>query len=231
MYEAIILAGGLGTRLRSVVHEVPKVMAPVAGKPFLHYIITKLIKEKVTRIILATGYKHEIIREFISNSDYQADFIFSIEQEPLGTGGGIKLALESAIQQNIFIVNGDSYFNCRLADLIQLHHKSEGDISLALKPMQKFDRYGTVELEGDRIIHFNEKKYCEEGLINAGVYISRRSIFNELDLPEKFSMEKEVFEAETDTLKIMGFPFTDYFIDIGIPEDYEKAQEDFRGKL
>jgi D-glycero-alpha-D-manno-heptose 1-phosphate guanylyltransferase len=228
MYEAIILAGGLGTRLRSVVSEVPKVMAPVAGKPFLHYIIKKLIDEDVSRIILAVGYKHEIIKDFISQSNYKAEFIFSIEHEPLGTGGGIKLALELVTDPHVFIINGDSFFDCGLDSLMMQHLQYDADISLALKPMKHFERYGTVELEENRIIQFNEKKFCRQGLINAGVYVIKNNIFQGLDLPKIFSMEKEIFEERTTTLKIMGFTFTDYFIDIGVLEDFEKAQLDFR---
>ncbi len=228
MYEAIILAGGLGTRLRSVVADVPKVMATVAGKPFLHYIIKKLIDEKVARIVLAVGYKHEIIQAFIAQSNYEAEIVFSVEHEPRGTGGAIKLALEHAKQENVFIINGDSFFDCNFERLMQGHLIHDADISLALKPMQNFERYGTVELNEHRIIQFNEKKYCEDGLINAGIYILKRSIFNALSLPKIFSMEKEVFESLTATLKLIGFPFTNYFIDIGIPEDFEKVQKDFK---
>ena len=227
MYEAIILAGGLGTRLRSVVSEVPKVMAPVAGKPFLHYIITKLIDAKVSRVVLSVGYKHEIIEEFIAQSNYDAEFVFVVEAEPLGTGGGIQLALKACHQFDVFIINGDSYFDCPLDLLMQEHLLNKADISLALKPMLNFERYGTVEVEDNRIIQFNEKRFCAEGLINAGVYVAQRNCLEPLQLPQAFSMEKEVFEAHTTDLKIMGFPFDNYFIDIGIPEDFEKAQVDF----
>jgi D-glycero-alpha-D-manno-heptose 1-phosphate guanylyltransferase len=227
MHEAIILAGGLGTRLRTVVSDVPKVMAPVAGKPFLHYIITKLIRENVSRIILAVGYKHESIEEFISKSNYNAEFIFSVENEPLGTGGGIKLALGKAFNENVFILNGDTYFDFKLEDLLRVHIENGSDISVALKCMYDFERYGTVELEGNRIVKFNEKKYNIEGLISAGTYIIKKNILDSLNLPEKFSMEIDVFEAHAHDLKIFGFPHDDYFIDIGIPEDFEKAQVDF----
>ena len=227
MYEAIILAGGLGTRLRSVVADVPKVMATVAGKPFLHYIITKLIDAKVSRVILSVGYKHEIIEEYIAQSNYDAEFVFVVEQEPLGTGGGIQLALKSCHQFDVFIINGDSYFDCPLDLLMQEHLLNKADISLALKPMQNFERYGTVEVEDHRIIQFKEKRFCAEGLINAGVYAAQRNCLEALNLPHAFSIEKEVFEAHTTDLKIMGFRFDNYFIDIGIPEDFEKAQVDF----
>jgi D-glycero-alpha-D-manno-heptose 1-phosphate guanylyltransferase len=227
MHEAIILAGGLGTRLRSVVSDLPKVMAPVAGKPFLHYIIKKLIHEKVDRIILAVGYKHEAIKSFIDTSDYPVEFVFSVEEEPLGTGGGIRHAMAHAKHSQVFIINGDSFFDCSLGALMELHLMHSADISIALKPMERFDRYGTVELEGTRIYKFNEKQYCEDGFINAGVYVLRRNIFDGLDLPDAFSMEKDVFEAMTESLHILGFPFNGYFIDIGVPEDYSKAQEDF----
>ena len=225
--KAVILAGGLGTRLRSVVSDVPKVMAPVAGKPFLHFIIQKLINEQVSRIILAVGYKHEVIKEFIDGSSYNAEFIFSIENEPLGTGGGIKLALDACTQENVFIINGDSFFNCDLEHLMEQHLHQNADISMALKRMKKFERYGTVTLIENRISAFNEKRFCEQGLINAGVYVLKSKVLNQITLPRIFSLEKDVFEKQTSTLRILGFIYNAYFIDIGIPEDYEKSQVDF----
>lgn len=226
MKEAIILAGGLGTRLRSVVHEVPKVMAPVAGKPFLHYIIQNLLQQGIQRIVLAVGYKYEVIETFIHAASYHAEIVWSIEYTPLGTGGGIKQALEKCQTKNVFIVNGDSFFDCDL-NLLMAHHLKHGaDISLAIKPMKNFDRYGTVTLQSERIVAFNEKQYCDEGLINAGVYIIKQSLLHNLELPDIFSIEKEVFEPYTTHLKIIGFVSDSYFIDIGIPEDYARVQED-----
>ena len=227
MYEAILLAGGLGTRLRSMVQDVPKVMAPVAGKPFLHYCIEKLRHEGITRIIVSVGYKYEIIQTFLNEMNYPCDIVLSIEETPLGTGGGIRLGMSQTVTDDVFILNGDSFFDCSLMALHRHHSNSHADVSLALKPMQHFDRYGTVTLEGNRIIAFNEKQYRENGLINAGVYIVNKRVFENLSFPETFSLEKELFEKHTHDLMIMGYVFDGYFIDIGIPEDYKKADTDF----
>jgi D-glycero-alpha-D-manno-heptose 1-phosphate guanylyltransferase len=229
--EAIILAGGLGTRLRSAVSDLPKVMAPVAGKPFLHYIIEDLISHDIHQIILSTGYKHEVIREFIDSSGYDAEFVISNEEEPLGTGGGIKLAMNHAKAENVLIVNGDTFFKIDPNQLLQEHLHHDSDITIALKPMNDFDRYGTVALDKSRITAFHEKKHAESGLVNAGIYILRRSSFNSLHLPDRFSLEKDVFEMMLDKLRITGVPFSGYFIDIGIPEDYQKAQSDFASRI
>lgn len=227
--EVIILAGGLGTRLRSVVSEVPKCMAPVAGKPFLWYLLKYLTRfEQVDRVILSVGYLREVIFRWIDEvkDEFPFEFDYAIEEEPLGTGGGIKLALDKANDEKVIVLNGDTFFEVDLMQLYDAHVIGKKAITLALKPMKKFDRYGTVDMEPitGTILSFNEKKYCVEGLINGGVYVISKNapIFEGLGL--KFSFEKAVLEPQCYLHQLLGVVQNGYFIDIGIPEDYQRVQ-------
>ena len=230
--EVIILAGGLGTRLRSEVKDVPKCMAPVAGKPFLWYLLKDLSSyEEVTRVILSVGYLREVIFEWIDRvkDEFSFEFDYVIEEQPLGTGGGIKLALEKVQYEHVFVLNGDTYFAVDLMQLYEAHFISKKAITLALKPMEKFERYGTVDLEEvtGTILSFNEKKYCEKGLINGGVYIISKNTPIFKGLGEKFSFETAVLQPQCTRHQLLGVVQNGYFIDIGTPEDYKKADQDF----
>jgi len=225
--EVIILAGGLGTRLRSLISDMPKCMAPVAGRPFLSYVITHLQKEGIEKFIFSVGYKNEMIIDFINSHFPFLDSNFSIEEEPLGTGGAIKFACNKTTGKTILVVNGDTLFMIDLDKLAMFHNMCGADCTLSLKPMQNFDRYGVVELNKDYSIKsFNEKKFYEGGLINGGVYALHPLRFLEKDLPEKFSFEKEYLEKYFDKTRMYGVVQDKYFIDIGIPEDYERAQKE-----
>lgn len=226
--EAVILAGGMGTRLRSVVSDVPKCMAPVAGEPFLYYLLITLEEAGFTHIILSLGYKHEVIEEWIKIFPTPMKIETVIEDRPLLTGGAVKLALTKAMEKEVFILNGDTFLGTDYAGMLQLHQATEARATLALKEMQNFDRYGVVDIEPatNRILYFREKQFCRSGLINGGVYLLNR---NELDnYPEKFSLEKDYFEKTVSTHILTGSISAGYFIDIGIPEDYERAQTDFK---
>lgn len=226
--EVIILAGGLGTRLRSVVSEVPKCMAPVAGKPFLWYLLKYLTRYDVDRVILSVGYLREVIFKWIDEvkDEFPFEFDYAIEEEPLGTGGGIKLALSKVRGADAVVLNGDTFFDVDLKALMEHHRLLPSAITLALKPMKDFDRYGRVVIDtiDNRIVEFKEKEYCKEGLINGGVYAISRHNLPLDEMPKKFSFEKEVLEPMTMQQKVYGLIQNGYFIDIGIPEDYKRAQ-------
>jgi D-glycero-alpha-D-manno-heptose 1-phosphate guanylyltransferase len=230
--EAIILAGGLGTRLQSVVSEVPKCMALVSGKPFLHYIIAFLQKNGMTHFIFSIGYKHEIIEEYLLKKHPQLNYTISLEMEPLGTGGAIKLACEKATQKNVVICNGDTLYKVDISALSKTHEEMNAACTLSLKPMHYFDRYGVVELNEDHSVKsFKEKQYYTSGLINGGVYALNVESFLKENLSEKFSFEKDyleknVKEKEAERSKLYGIIQDEYFIDIGIPEDYARAQKE-----
>lgn len=227
--EVIILAGGLGTRLRSVVSDVPKCMAPVAGKPFLWYLLKYLSHFDVEEVILSVGYLRDVIIDWIdgNGNEFPFGFDYAIETTPLGTGGGIKLALGKCFNNDIIVLNGDTFFNVDLEELYGQHRLYPASITLALKPMEHFDRYGNVRVNNNLIVDFEEKKYCDRGLINGGVYVINRldDIFNEL--PDKFSFETEILQPQCAKGNLYGIVQKGYFIDIGIPEDYERANKEF----
>ena len=228
--DVIILAGGLGTRLRQVVSELPKCMAPGCGKPFLSYLLDYLKNFNVGKVILSVGYLRDSIIQFIDNQkdNYKFDFDFAVEETPLGTGGGIKLALTKATSENVMVLNGDTFFDVDVNALVMNHLHSKKDITLALKPMENFERYGNVILdENGNVVEFQEKKFCAKGQINGGVYVMKRENDMMDGLPEKFSFETEVLQKQAKILNINGFVCDSYFIDIGIPEDYAKANIEF----
>ena len=223
--EAIILAGGLGTRLRSVVPDLPKCMAPINGIPFISYLIDHLNKEGITNFVFSLGYKSEAFISLIEEKLPMKNFTVVIEDEPLGTGGAIKLACEKVKNENVIALNGDSLFKVNLKALMNFHLTNKANCTLALKPMKNFDRYGSVEVDTlNKIMSFKEKKFVEYGNINAGVYAINIPSFIQLPLTSKFSMEQDYLEKYTKEGFFNGFIQDNYFIDIGIPEDYARAQ-------
>jgi D-glycero-alpha-D-manno-heptose 1-phosphate guanylyltransferase len=220
--EAIILAGGLGTRLRESVPELPKCMAPVNGRPFIAYVVDQLQKQGITRFIFALGYKSETFESFLSSS--AINYQLSIESEPLGTGGAIQLACNVAKNENVIVTNGDTLFRVDIKLLSSIHESNNADCTLCLKPMHNFDRYGVVEVNEQQIItSFKEKAFYQEGFINGGMYAISRSKFVNESLPEKFSFEKDYLEKYYSQRKFLASVQDEYFIDIGIPEDYNRA--------
>src|SRR5690349_5757202 len=149
MVEAIILAGGLGTRLREAVPDLPKCMAPVAGKPFVSYVIDALRLQGVEHFIFSLGYKADVIQNFLKEHYPTLSYSIVVEQEPLGTGGAIQLALQEAKSENVLIANGDTLFRIQFKELVATHNVNNAECTLALKPMQNFDRYGVVELDAN----------------------------------------------------------------------------------
>ena len=226
MMDVVILAGGLGTRLRSVVSEVPKCMAPVAWQPFLCYLLEQLRHYEVRRVILSVGYLREVIQAWIGEhaAEYPFEFVFAVEEEPLGTGGGIRLAASMALSPDVVVLNGDTFYDADLQALIDARKASGAPIALALKPMRDFDRYGTVELGSGGIIEaFREKAPCAEGLINGGVYAIDASSGVLEGHGARFSFEKDVLEPQCALGRLAGIVQDGYFIDIGIPDDYARA--------
>ena len=226
MFDVIILAGGLGTRLRSVVSDVPKCMAPVGGRPFLAWILQWMERFDVAHIVLSLGYLNNVVTEWIQNEykgNIPVDWV--IEETPLGTGGGIRLAMSKVKSDRAIILNGDTFFNVDLNAFHSYSIDSELPLAVALKPMTDFDRYGSVTLsDTGRVTSFNEKKHCDKGLINGGIYCIdlHAGLFDGMAC--KFSFEKEILEPMSVNGKIAGFVSDGSFIDIGIPEDYNLAQ-------
>jgi D-glycero-alpha-D-manno-heptose 1-phosphate guanylyltransferase len=222
--EAIILAGGLGTRLRDAVPGLPKCMAPVAGRPFLFYVINYLRSQGIEQFIFSLGHMHEVIEEYLRDQFSTLPFQCVIEEEPLGTGGAIQLALTIARGTDVVITNGDTLYRADLHQAAHFHLHNNAACTLLLKPMQDFDRYGVVELDSDLLVNsFREKQFYKAGTINGGLYILNVSKFLDEEFPSNFSFEKDYLEKLYPVRRIYGQVQDAYFIDIGIPEDYERA--------
>lgn len=225
--ECIVLSGGFGTRLSTVVNDVPKCMASVAGKPFLAYIMQYLESQGADHVILSLGYKSDVVIDWLKTKAFTCKVSWVIEQEPLGTGGGIKLAMNKSKENSVFILNGDTFYDVDLKKMIQNLH-NDAKVLLALKPMLDFDRYGTVILNDQNVIKsFVEKQKQKEGLINGGLYLINKSKIDFNIYPVAFSWEKDFLEKEIHNHSLYGCVFDNTFIDIGIPEDYERAQSLF----
>ncbi len=225
--EAIILAGGLGTRLKSVVADLPKSLAPVAGKPFLAYLLDYARQQGIEKFIFALGYKTEQIEAFVEGYLPSGSYIFSIEDQPLGTGGAIYKACSRISGMHSIVLNADTFFAAPFYALAEMQYKHHALCTLALKPMTEFDRYGVVNISPEHsVTGFSEKKWQQKGLINGGVYALSVQSFLQKSFPFVFSFEKDYLEKEYGRDKILATVSDNYFIDIGIPEDYQRAQRE-----
>lgn len=229
MTEAILLVGGLGTRLKSEVNDIPKSMAPINGTPFLRYQLDYLSNFGIKRIVLAVGYLSEVVQSYFQYEYNNMVISYSYEEEPIGTGGAIIQAIEKTTTEHVLILNGDTLFQVDFDQFLSSHKNNNADFSLALKPLTNFERYGVVSIDPkNRVQGFEEKKHQKEGNINGGVYIINKSILKNLTFNKKFSFEKEFLEKLYKDFKFNAYLSSSYFLDIGIPSDYNQAQEDFK---
>ena len=207
--EAIILAGGLGTRLKEVVNDVPKVMAPVNGRPFLEYVLDYLERNIFNHVVLSVGYKYEVIKKHFGNRYKSIEIDYAIEDEPLGTGGGIKKAFGKIESEAALVFNGDTFFDVDLKSLITFRDDNNSDIVIVLRLVNDVKRFGSITNDKENIItDFSEKNIKSgKGYINGGIYF---------------------FEKYHKSNKFYAFHSSSYFRDIGIPEDYFKAQDEFK---
>lgn len=228
--EAIILAGGLGTRLKEVISDGPKSMAPVNGRPFLEYQLDYLERWGLNRVILSVGYEKEIIQDHFGEQYKSLEIVYAVEEEPLGTGGAILNALPYVKGFATFIFNGDTYFDVNLQRLDDFRRIKEADICLAMRFEIDPARFGLLEFDNNnRITSFFEKPDgLEEGYINGGVYVVRKDYLLRFGLPYKFSFEKDFLQKYYRTEEIYGMRCFSYFRDIGVPEDYQKAIDEFK---
>lgn len=223
--EVIVLAGGFGSRLKDVLPGIPKCMAPVQGKPFLTYVLDYLENQQIYKVILSVAYRKDQIISFFGNMYNSMAIDYSMETEPLGTGGAVKLALNRCTDDDVFIMNGDTCFIADLAAMEKQHFHSTADVTIAVKHMTETARYGLVSANQEgRITDFREKHpSAGRGWINGGIYLMKRDILNDFPL-QKFSLENDFFKSKVSELTLQAFQSDGFFLDIGIPEDYAKAQ-------
>ncbi|WP_270935505.1 nucleotidyltransferase family protein [Falsiroseomonas oryzae] len=219
--EAIVLAGGFGTRLRAVVSDVPKPLAPVAGRPFLHWLLDGLARQGIARVVLATGYMADVVRDALGTSHAGMALVHAPEEAPLGTGGALWAALAHCAGQRAFVLNGDTWLGARLAPLAG--EAPGADLVVAVRPVEDRSRYGSVRVEGNRILGMEEKGPSGPGLVNAGVYVVRRDLPSRRPMPGAFSLEAEVLGRPGD-LDLRAHVTDATFLDIGTPEDFARAQ-------
>ena len=228
--EAIILAGGFGTRLQKVVNDLPKSMAQINGRPFLEYLLDFLKAGGVTHVVLSVGYKWEAIMDHFGAMYREVLIDYAVEEEPLGTGGGIRLALWKINGIRALAMNGDSLFRVNLDRMMEAHLGKKADITVALRELRETGRYGRVTLnKSSRIVGFSEKQQnAGKGYINGGLYIIEKTFLLEPEFRGRFSIEKDCFEQHYATSMMYGFPSRGYFLDIGIPETFKQAQDEFK---
>jgi D-glycero-alpha-D-manno-heptose 1-phosphate guanylyltransferase len=227
--EAIVLAGGLGTRLASRLEGLPKPMAPVAGRPFLEILLAQLRRSGCTRVLLSVGHRHEVIQEHFGTAFDGMALEYIVESAPLGTGGAIRLALAQVTEDAALVLNGDTFLDADYAAMMRFHaarfHEAGGAaVTLAVIHRDDVSRYGGVTIEGERVVGFEEKGRSGPGYINAGTYVLARNLAWPPTLKEKFSIELDFFMPEIARLRPAAFIVDGYFLDIGIPEDYDRAQ-------
>lgn len=227
--EALILAGGLGTRLREAVPDLPKPMAPIRNRPFLEHQMDYWIGQGVTRFILSVGYKHGLIEAHFGSAYRQCPVVYAREDSPLGTGGGLLLGLSQAQGDSVLVLNGDTFFEVNLTQMRVRHDTSQADITVALRRIAHNDRYGEVALDVQgNVATFSAAASGGEGIINGGVYLVRPAALLGLGYApgDKVALEQDLFPCLLNTGKrVAGFVSDTNFIDIGIPDDYYRAAD------
>ena len=230
--SAAILVGGLGTRLRSVVDDRPKVLAEIRGKPFLTYLLDQLISSGIRSVVLCTGYMGELVKAEFGDRYGRLRLLYSQESSPLGTAGALRLALPFFESESVLILNGDSFSEANLEALWEWHCARDADATLLLTESLDTSRYGRVHVDGEgRVLQFEEKDGRKApGWINAGVYLIKRHLLHTIPDSGMTSLERTIFP------KWIGGEFYGYlsrgrFLDIGTPEAYASAEQFFASHI
>src|SRR5450830_204224 len=226
MKPILVLAGGFGTRLKSVVPDLPKPLADVNGKPFLWWLLKHLENQGATDIYLSVGYLHEKIQEYFGQKYNAINLHYIVETEPLGTGGAITNAAQHIPENKFLVLNGDTLAMLDLNKFIDHAEKHSSKLSIAVVKVEDATRYGTVIIDDNsHITGFAEKGQSGLGKINAGIYLIDKTIFNEYEIPTKFSFETDFMGKYIKSLNLLAYDQLTDFIDIGIPEDYAASQQ------
>jgi D-glycero-alpha-D-manno-heptose 1-phosphate guanylyltransferase len=230
--EAIVLAGGFGTRLAGRIEGIPKPMAPVAGRPFLEILLAQLARAGCTRAVLSVGHLHTVIQNHFGASFGDIQLDYAVEDAPLGTGGAIRLALRQASEDAVLVLNGDTFLDADFTAMLRFHASAGAAVTLAVVHTDDVARYGGVTVKDHRIVRFEEKGCTgpdptpgpTPGWISAGAYCLSRDIEWPSALTGKFSIERDFFMPEIARLRPAAYEVAGFFLDIGIPEDLDRAQ-------
>lgn len=226
--EAIVLAGGFGTRLRQMVPDLPKPMAPIAGRPFLEILLKALSKKGFTRVVLSLGYLSEKISGYFGDRYANLELEYVVETSPLGTGGAVRLAMTRCQEEHVFVFNGDTYLDLDIDGVEQLWQKNRHPIIVG-REVDDTARYGRLETDGLRVSGFAEKGAAGAGLINAGCYVLNQGQLDAFALHTPFSLETDYLAAVLAKQPFDLFATSGHFIDIGVPEDFARAQTELAG--
>jgi D-glycero-alpha-D-manno-heptose 1-phosphate guanylyltransferase len=217
----VILAGGMGTRLKDVIHDVPKPMAPIGGKPFLEYLVRQLVRWGLRDIILSVGFKRDVIKDYFDNGERWGVSIRYVEEDtPQGTGGAIRDAARLIAADSFIVLNGDSYFDVDFSAFHRFHRDKHAELSLAMVMINDTGRYGRVDIESDcRVARFQEKQDKTSGYINSGIYLLNTTVLSRLPAEGPSSFEKDLL-MYCHEICMYGMPHSGFFVDIGVPDDY-----------
>ena len=224
--EAIVLAGGLGTRLAAKLDGIPKAMAPIGGRPFLETLLGKLQRAGCSHVLLSVGHLHATIQSHFGASFHGMPIDYVIEDVPLGTGGAIRKALLEAREEFVLVLNGDTFLEVDYADLLRSHIANRPSLTMAITHQENVARYGGVVVKEGCIVGYEENGRSGPGWINAGVYVLPKGMQWPADLAEKFSFEVDFLVPQTARLTPAAFEVDGFFLDIGVPEDLERAQRE-----
>lgn len=226
--EAIVLAGGFGTRLKQVVPDLPKPMAPVAGRPFLEILLTSLARKGFSRVVLSLGYMAEKVVSHFGDRFAGMELVYEIEKTPLGTGGAVRQALARCKADHVFVFNGDTFLDIEAAD-VEAHWQTCHAPIIVAREVPDTARYGCLDTAHGRVLGLAEKGVAGPGLINAGCYVLPSDILDGFALGEAFSLEADFLAKTAGKQRFDLFVTNGHFIDIGVPEDYARAQTELAG--
>jgi D-glycero-alpha-D-manno-heptose 1-phosphate guanylyltransferase len=224
--QAVVLVGGLGTRLRPLVSDIPKPMALVRGRPFLSYLLDFLAVQGITEAILAVGYLRDRLMEVFGERHGTLRLRYSVEETALGTGGAIRQAFGLVDSWPVFAVNGDTFLDVDYKAMRRAHETAGAFLTMALAHVADAGRYGRAVVTDGRVVGFEPSTNPGPGVINAGVYLFSHDPLAWADLPRAFSLEKDFLALQLANLRPLAFNAPGYFIDIGVPEDYRRAQHE-----
>ena len=221
--EAIVLAGGFGTRLRQAVPDLPKSMAPIAGKPFLEILLGSLSRKRIHRVVLSLGYMADKVLQHFGSRFAGMDLVYAVEESPLGTGGAVRLAMAACLQDHVFVFNGDTYLDLEI-DAVECQWQANGNPIIVGCAIADTARYGRLSIDRNRVVGFEEKGTAGAGLINAGCYVLNRGQLDAFPSRSAFSLEADYLAQAVSNLPFDLFVTSGAFLDIGVPEDYARAR-------